>query len=109
MSHEVITCLCTRVEGNRKAECQVPGHGNVPNLVDPQAVVDAGAEALDHIDDAIQSILKARRAWVSRGLDGNNPFPTSLDELARNMTFQWQELRKFTAAAQTVADRRARQ
>lgn len=110
MSHVVITCTCgpDRVFGRLvHSACEVPGHGDVPpDPVDPWALAEAGREALGHLDAAVQSVLAARAAWVSRGLDATNPFPTSLDVLAGSMSRQWQDLRKWTAAAVTVAERR---
>lgn len=66
----------------------------------------AGREALGHLDAAARAILAARAAWVSRGLDATNAFPVSLDRLAASMTHQRGELRRWTVAAQTVAERR---
>lgn len=111
VSHVVITCTCgsDRLAGRPvHSACPVPGHGDVPpDPVDPWALVEAGREALGHLDDAVQSILKARAAWVSRGLDSTNSFPVSLDHLAASQSAQWQNLRKWVLAAQTVAERRA--
>lgn len=105
MSHVVITCTC-----GRQRPCEVPGHGDVPrDPVDPWALVDAGREALGHLDDAVRSIMKARAAWVSRGLDSTNNFPASLDRLAGTMEHNWRQLRDWTDAAQQVAERRAAQ
>jgi hypothetical protein len=110
--HTVIRCTCGEAKraGHLREvpPCQVPGHGTVPrDPVDPVALVEAGREALAHLDAAIQSVLAARAAWMSRGLDGTNPFPTSLDRLAGTMTHNWRELRRWTDAAAVVAERRA--
>jgi hypothetical protein len=102
MSHTVITCTC-----GKPWPCPVPGHDMTPpDPVDPQALVDAGREALTHLDAAVQSVLAARAAWVSRGLPGDNAFPASLDGLAGSMNRQWMRLREWVAAAETVAKRR---
>lgn len=110
MSHVVITCTCGPDRfANRPVHsaCPVPGHGDVPaDPVDPWALVEAGHEALSHLDNAVQSILKARASWVSRGLDSTNHFPASLDRLAGTMTHNWQDLRRWTAAAEQVAQER---
>lgn len=110
MSHVVITCTCgpDRIAGRPvHSACEVPGHGDVPpDPVDPQALADAGREAVAHLDDAVLALMKARAAWVSRGLPANNSFPASLDRLAGSITRQNHHMRKWAAAAETVAERR---
>lgn len=111
MSHVVITCTCgpDRIAGRSvHSACPVPGHGDVPpDPVDPWALVEAGREALGHLDAAVRSVLAARAAWVSRGLDATNKFPQSLDVLAGTMTRNWEQLRRWTIAAEKVAQERA--
>lgn len=103
MSHTVIDCTC-RVD----ELCPVPGHGHVPpGPVDPWVLVDAGTEALRHLDDAVRSVVAARAAWVSRGLLADNRFPRSLDRLAGGMVNDRRRLRAWTTAAKTVAERRS--
>lgn len=99
MSHVILTCTCP-------STCEVPGHGDVALLVDPQTLVDAGMEALGHLNDAVWALMKARAAWVSRGLPGDNPFPLSLDRLAESITYKNQRLLEWTVAAKTVAKNR---
>lgn len=101
-SHEVLTCTCAT-----KLLCPIPGHVGVPITVEPAKLVEAGREALHHLDAAIQSVLAARAAWVSRGLPGDNPLPLSLDRLAATMTANWSELRRWVSAADEVARRHA--
>lgn len=109
-SHIVTTCTCgpDRIAGRPvHSACEVPGHGDVPPLpVDPQTLVDAGWEALDHLQDAVLALMKARAAWVSRGLPSTNAFPQSLDRLAGKITYQNDRLRRWTVAAERVAERR---
>lgn len=109
MSTVIISCTCgpDRIaERPVHSACPVPGHGDTPrDPVDPWTLVEAGRETLGHLDDAVQAILAARAAWVSRGLDPANPFPRSLDLTASNLSHQWQEMRKWTVAATTVAER----
>lgn len=111
MSHVVITCTCgpDRIAGRSvHSACEVPGHGDVPpDPVDPQTLVDAGREAVVHLNDAVLALMKARAAWVSRGLPADNAFPASLDRLAGSITHQNQRMREWAAAAKTVADSRA--
>ena len=108
MSHVVITCTCRRWDQLQEAnECEVPGHGTMPpDPVDPKDLVAAGDEASKHLNEAVTSLMRARAAWVSRGLDSTNPFPVSLDHLAGRITRQNEHLRKWTAAAAVVAKRR---
>ena len=109
-SHVFITCTCgpDRIAGRSvHSACPVPGHGDVPpDLVDPQDLADAGREAVTHLQDAVLSLMKARAAWVSRGLPADNPFPLSLDRLAGSITYQNDRMRKWAIAAQTVATQR---
>jgi hypothetical protein len=112
--HEVLRCTCGDKERHGHLReippCPVPGHGTVPrDPVDPWTLVEAGREALTHLDAAVQSVLAARAAWVSRGLDDTNPFPRSLDRLAGSMTRNWEDMRRWTAAARVVAERRSGQ
>jgi hypothetical protein len=110
MSHVVITCTCgpDRIAGGPvHSACPVPGHGDVPrDPVDPWTLVEAGREALDHLDTATHAILAARASWVSRGLDPANRFPTSLDALAANLVHQRERFVRWVVAAQQVAERR---
>ena len=109
-SHVVITCECTLIPNTLDRDpndCQVPGHGNVPITVAPHVLVEFGQEVLGHLADAEMALIKARAAWVSRGLPGDNPFPVSIDRLVENLVYQRGEMRKWTSAAQTVAERRA--
>lgn len=99
MSHVVLTCVCPDA-------CPIPGHGTVPrDPVDPYDLVDASTEALGHIDEAVTALMKARAAWVSRGLDSDNQFPRSLDELAAGLVASSERLRRWAGAAKVVADR----
>lgn len=110
MSHVVITCTCgsDRIAGwPVHSACAVPGHGDVPpDKVDPQTLADAGHEAVAHLNDAVLALMKARAAWVSRGLPADNPFPASLDRLASSITYQNERMRKWAVAAQQVATER---
>lgn len=110
MSHVVITCTCgpDRIAGRPvHSACEVPGHGDVPpDPVDPQTLVDAGWEAVACLDVAVLALMKARAAWVSRGLPADNPFPSSLDRLAGSITYQNERMRKWAIAAQQVATER---
>lgn len=102
VTHQVLWCTCAT-----RLLCPVPGHVQVPpDPVDPNDLVAAGEEALRHIDAAVQSLLAARAAWVSRGLEDSNPFPRSLDRLAETLTRNNQDLRLWVVAAKTVAARR---
>lgn len=108
MTTVVIPCTCREDNEAQRVipTCQVPGHGvTPPDPVDPQVLVDAGYEAMHYIDDAVQALIKARSAWVSRGLPASNPFPQSLDRLTETIEHNWQDLRKWVAAAATVAKR----
>lgn len=102
VSHIVITCTC----GADQA-CEVPGHGSVPLEVDPWVLVSAGEEALGHMRQAMNSIISARHAWVSRGLPGENPFPLSLDRETAVLASGIDRLRSWVDAARKVAERRS--
>lgn len=110
MSHVVVTCTCgpDRIAGRSvHSACEVPGHGDVPpDPVDPQTLVDAGWEAVVHLNDAVLALMKARAAWVSRGLPADNAFPASLDRLAGSITYQNDRMRKWAVAAERVAESR---
>lgn len=110
MSHVVITCTCgpDRIAGRSvHSACPVPGHGDVPpDKVDPQTLADAGLEAVAHLNEAVLALMKARAAWVSRGLPADNAFPSSLDRLAGSITYQNDRMRKWAIAAQQVATER---
>lgn len=110
MSHVIITCTCGRPTGTAglHAACAVPGHGDVPrDPVDPWALVDAGLEAIRHLNDAMTALMKARAAWVGRGLDETNPFPVGLDIEAMSLAATISNMRDWTLAATSVAEQRA--
>lgn len=101
-SHVIITCTC-----GTKLLCPVPGHVGVPpDPVDPLKLVAAGQEAQGHLADAVLALMKARASWVSRGLPADNRFPLTLDRLAESITHSNVELRRWTAGAMVVAERR---
>lgn len=86
----------------------VPGHGTVPNLVDPQDLADAFAAMPAHISAAVTELMKARAEWVSRGLPADHSLMLWLDRKALELVHQGDQVRKWARGAKIVKERRAK-